>query len=174
MLAGRGTAVAECAVRRLSFAVAETDAYRRNGGFLEETRMFGRRMFTSCAICAVIGLVADDASAQAPTGLKRTITARHDGPAEGYETLEVLVEIEPNFVVDWHIHPGTEAGYTLEGGGELLVKGEAAQMTKPGSSWVIAQANPHTLKNGSQAPKLAITYTVEKGKPLATPVPAPA
>jgi quercetin dioxygenase-like cupin family protein len=136
--------------------------------------MLGRRMFASCAICGAIGLAADDASAQAPSGLKRTITARHDGPADGYETLEVVVDIEPNFVVDWHIHPGTEAGYTLEGGGELRVKGEAMQMTKPGSTWVIAQANPHTLKNGGQPTKLAITHTVEKGKPLSTPVPAPA
>jgi quercetin dioxygenase-like cupin family protein len=136
--------------------------------------MLSRRMFASCAICAAIDLVADDASAQAPSGLKRTITARRDGPTAGYETLEVVVDIEPNFVVDWHIHPGTEAGYTLEGGGELRIKGEETQMTKPGATWVIAPANPHTLKNGGQPTKLAITYTVEKGKPLATPVPAPA
>ena len=135
--------------------------------------MLNRRLFTSCAICAAIGLVADDASAQAPSGLKRTITARRDGPTDGYETLEVVVDIEPNFVIDWHIHPGTEAGYTLEGGGELRVKGEATQMAKPGASWVIARGNPHTLKNGGQPTRLAITYTVEKGKPLATPVPAP-
>lgn len=131
-------------------------------------------MFMSCAICAAIGLVADNALAQAPSGLKRTITARHDGPAEGYETLEVVVDIEPNFLVDWHTHPGTEAGYVLEGGGELRVKGETAQTTKPGASWVIAQGNPHMLKNGGQPTKLAVTYTVEKGKPLASPVPAPA
>lgn len=136
--------------------------------------MLNRRIFTGCAICAAIGLVADGASAQAPSGLKRTITARHDGPAEGYETLEVVVDIEPNFLVDWHTHPGTEAGYTLEGGGELRVKGEPTQMTRPGASWVIAPENPHTLKNGSQASKLVVTYTVQKGKPLATPVSAPA
>ncbi|HME25776.1 MAG TPA: cupin domain-containing protein [Acetobacteraceae bacterium] len=136
--------------------------------------MLGRRMFASCVICAAMGLVADDASAQAPTGLRRTILSRHDGPTDGYETLEVLAEIDPNFVVDWHIHPGTEAGYALEGGGELRVKGEATQTTKPGSTWVIAPVTPHTLHNGGQTTKLALTYTVEKGKPLATPVPAPA
>ncbi|HEY2617186.1 MAG TPA: cupin domain-containing protein, partial [Acetobacteraceae bacterium] len=109
-----------------------------------------------------------------PTGLRRTILSRHDGPTEGYETLEVVAEIDPNFVVDWHTHPGTEAGYALEGGGELRVKGEATQITKPGSAWVIAAATPHTLRNGGSTTKLALTYTVEKGKPLATPVPAPA
>jgi quercetin dioxygenase-like cupin family protein len=128
-------------------------------------------MFASCVICSAFGLAADDASAQAPSGLRRTITARHDGPADGYETLEVVVDIDPNFIVAWHTHPGTAAGYPLKGGGGLKVKGEATQMTTPGASWVIAQENPHTLINGAQPTKLAITYTVQKGKPLATPVP---
>jgi hypothetical protein len=57
--------------------------------------------------------------------LRRTTLSRDDAPTEGYETLEVLAEIDPIFVVDWHIHPGTEAGYALECGGELRVKGEA-------------------------------------------------
>ena len=135
--------------------------------------MLSRRMFASCAVCAAMGLVAADASAQGPSGLKRNILARRDGPSEGYETLEVIVDIDPNFVVDWHIHPGTEAGYTLEGGGELRIKGEQTMMTKPGASWVIAPENPHTLKNGPQATKLLVTYTVQKGKPLATLVPPP-
>lgn len=137
------------------------------------TGMLGRRMFASCAICAAIGLVADDALAQAQGGIRRTITARHDGPVDGYETLEVVADIDPDFVVPWHIHPGTESGYTLEGGGELSIKGEPTMATKPGASWVIAKENPHTFKNGAQATRLALSYTVEKGKPLTTPVPAP-
>ena len=135
--------------------------------------MLSRRRFTGCAICAAIGLVADDASAQAPSGIKRTITTRIDGPTEGYETLQVIVDLEPNFLIDWHTHPGTEAGYTVEGGGELRIKGEAAQMVKPGFSWVTPPETPHMLKNGSQATKLFVTFTVQKGKPLSTPVPAP-
>ncbi len=94
-------------------------------------------MFTGCAICAAIGFVAEDASAQAPSGIRRKVTSRIDGPNEGYETLQVLVDIEPNFVIAWHTHPGTEAAYTLEGDGELQIKGEAAKMLKPGFSWLI-------------------------------------
>jgi quercetin dioxygenase-like cupin family protein len=135
--------------------------------------MLSRRMFTGCAICSAIGLVADDGFAQAPSGIRRTITSRIDGPTQGYETLQVLVDVEPNFVIDWHTHPGTEAGYAVEGVGELLVKGEAAKMLKPGSSWITAPDTPHRLNNGSQATKLFVTFTVQKGKPLATPVPAP-
>lgn len=135
--------------------------------------MLSRRMFTGCAICAAIGLVADDASAQTPSGTRRAITARVDGPIEGYETLQVLVDIEPDFVLDWHTHPGTEAGYTLDGTGELRIKGEETRTIKPGFSWVTAPETPHTLRNGPRATKLFVTFTVQKGKPLSTPVPAP-
>ena len=130
-------------------------------------------MFTGCAICAAIGFVAEDASAQAPSGIRRKVTSRIDGPIEGYETLQVLVDIEPNFVIAWHTHPGTEAAYTLEGDGELQIKGEAAKMLKPGFSWLTPPDTPHTLKNGAQATTLFVTFTVQKGKPLSTPVPAP-
>ncbi len=45
------------------------------------------------------------------------------GPGEGYETLQLIVDIEPNVVIDWRNHPGTEAAYTLDGVGELRIKG---------------------------------------------------
>ncbi|MCF4128933.1 cupin domain-containing protein [Methylobacterium sp. SyP6R] len=135
--------------------------------------MLSRRIFTGCAICAAFGLVADDASAQPSGGIKRTITARTDGPAEGYETLQVIVDIEPNVTLDWHTYPGTEAGYALDGVGELRVKGEAPRTMRSGFSWMTAPDTPHMLKNGPQATRLLVTFTVQKGKPLATPVPAP-
>ena len=135
--------------------------------------MLARRTFGFCAICAAIGLAADDASAQAPSGVKRTITARHDGPTEGYETVELIVDLDPNIETGWVIHPGTEGGVILEGGGELLVKGEPTVMSKPGTSWVLAAEAPHNLRNGPQATKLALTLTVQKGKPQTVQVPAP-
>ncbi|OAS22595.1 hypothetical protein A5481_19590 [Methylobacterium platani] len=130
-------------------------------------------MFAGCAICAAIGLISDDPSAQTASGIKRTVTGRTEGPAEGYETLQVIVDIEPNVVLDWHTHPGTEAGYTLDGTGELRVRGEPARTMTPGFSWVTAPGTPHMLKNGATATRLLVTFTVQKGKPLATPVPAP-
>ena len=135
--------------------------------------MLARRTFASCAICAAIGLAADDASAQAPSGIKRTITARHDGPTDGYETVELIIEFDPNFESGWVIHPGTEGGVVLEGAGEFFIKGEPTVMSKHGTSWVLAAEAPHNFRSGPQATKLALTLTVQKGKPLTVPVPAP-
>lgn len=60
-----------------------------------------------------------------------------------------------------------------EGGGEFSVMGEAAQVTRPGASWAIPTETPHRLRNGPQASRLLITFTVRKGQPLSTPVRAP-
>ena len=140
--------------------------------------MLSRRMFAGCAIYAAVGLVADGASGQQTQhpfpGVKRTIIGKCDGPVEGYETVESIFEIEPNTTVPWHIHPGTETGYVLEGGAEMRMKGEDVQMAKPGANWVIAAETPHTAKIGSQPTKVLFTHVVQKGKPFAVVVPAPA
>lgn len=63
--------------------------------------MLTRRGFAgvaSCALCALTGFIATDASAQdkppaATSGLKRKILSQIDGPAPGYTTINAEVEI---------------------------------------------------------------------------------
>ena len=51
----------------------------------------------------------------------------------------------------------------------MLIDGKPDQALKAGGHFQVPPATPHSLKNGSGAMRLAITYTVEKGKPLASP-----
>ena len=136
--------------------------------------MLSRRIFAGCALCAIGGLAATAASAQttpppATPGVKRTILKQSDGPMPGYVTITVEAEIEAGATVARHTHPGIESGYLIEGGGELSCDGQPAQMLKPGDGFQNPAATPHGLKNGPKTSKLAITYVVEKGKPLASP-----
>jgi quercetin dioxygenase-like cupin family protein len=134
--------------------------------------MLGRRLFTTCALCAATGLVATAADAQAPSGgVKRTILQQTDGPMEGYVTILARGEIAPGAMVMWHTHPGIETAYVLEGGGTLLVKGQADRVAAAGDSFQVPTAVPHALKNGDSVTRIASTYVVEKDKPLATPAP---
>src|ERR1700757_258398 len=102
--------------------------------------MLSRRSFAGfapCAICAVAGLVATDASAQgtkpaAPTGVTRKILSQMDGPVSGYMTLVVEATIEPGAVVARHTHPGIENAYVLEGSPEVPIEGRPTLMLKPG------------------------------------------
>ena len=143
--------------------------------------MLTRRGFTgfaSCALCAITGFAATEASAQgAPAassgGVTRNILAKSDGPAPGYETLTVEAIIEANTPVGRHTHPGIESAYVLEGGFELPIQGQETRMLKPGDAFQIPANTPHAGgKPGAARSRLIITYIVEKGKPLASPAPA--
>ena len=101
--------------------------------------MLTRRSFAgiaSCAICAVTGFVASDASA-----------------AEGASPP----------VVPRHTHPGIESSYVLEGGFELPIQGQPIRMLKAGDGFQIPPETPHAGgKPGDKKTRIAITYVVEK------------
>ena len=88
----------------------------------------------------------------------------------GYVTINAEVEIEPGVMVARHTHPGIESGFLVEGGIDLPLQGQPTRPLKPGDGFTIPPETPHAGgKNGDKTTKLAITYIVEKGKPLASP-----
>jgi quercetin dioxygenase-like cupin family protein len=125
--------------------------------------MLTRRSFAgvaSCAICAVTGFMATDASAQGTP----------PATSPGYVTLLVAIEIEPGVTIGRHTHPGIESAYILEGGFELPIQGMPTRMYKPGDGFVVPPETPHAgNKNGDAKTRVLSTYIVEKGKPLASP-----
>jgi quercetin dioxygenase-like cupin family protein len=131
--------------------------------------------FASCALCAITGFAATDASAQTTPsattpGVTRKILSQTDGPVPGYVTIIVEAEIEAGVTVARHTHPGIESAYILEGGLELPIEGQPTRMMKPGDGFVIPAGTPHAGgKNGDKKTRIASTYVVEKGKPLASP-----
>jgi quercetin dioxygenase-like cupin family protein len=142
--------------------------------------VFTRRLFVPCALCAVTGLIGSEANAQTSQqsgtpagnpGFSRRILQQTDGPAAGYVTLLVAVDIEPNVMIARHTHPGIESAYILAGGGELAVKGKPNRQVKAGDGAQIPPETPHSLKNDAAPMKIIVTYVVEKGKPLASPAP---
>lgn len=140
--------------------------------------MLTRRGFAgiaSCAICAVTGFIATEASAQgappaATPGVKRKLLSQTDGPMPGYVTINMEVEIDAGTTIARHTHPGIESSYVLEGGFELPVQGQPTRVVKAGDGFQIPPETPHAGgKPGEVKSRLAITYVVEKGKPLASP-----
>ena len=132
--------------------------------------MLTRRGFAACGLCAVTGFAATGAEAQsAPGGLKRTIITRTDGPMEGYETVNVRVDIDAGALVARHTHPGIELSYVVDGALELSVDGQGTRTFKVGDGFQVPTRVPHSGKAGDKPTTLAITYVVEKGKPLVSP-----
>ena len=68
-----------------------------------------------------------------------------------------------------HTHPGVESAYILDGEADLIVEGQPDRKLQASDTFQIPAGTVHSLRNGPKATKLAITYTVEKDKPLASP-----
>jgi quercetin dioxygenase-like cupin family protein len=105
-------------------------------------------------------------------GIKRTIVYTGDVSVPGREARIASVEIAPGARAGHHTHPGDEITYVIEGQGELLIDGQPPLKFKAGDGFVVKAGSKHDARNtGTQPVKLAAIYVVEKGKPLATPVP---
>jgi quercetin dioxygenase-like cupin family protein len=125
----------------------------------------------SFLIAGVLTLAAGALFAQA-SGLTRTLVGKADVSVPGREAVVARVEVAPGAKAGRHTHPGDEISYVLEGEATLLVDGEPPRQVKAGESFVIPAGVVHDAhNNGSVAIKLVGVYVVEKGKPLATPVP---
>jgi quercetin dioxygenase-like cupin family protein len=132
--------------------------------------MLTRRGFAACALCAVTGFLATGAEAQnAPGGLKRTIITRTDGPMDGYETVNARVDLDAGTLVDRHTHPGIESSYVVKGTLELSGDGQGTRTFNAGDGFRVPTRVPPSGKTGDRPTTLAITYVVEKGKPIASP-----
>ncbi len=137
--------------------------------------MFTRRTFATCSICTAIGLTATgvDAQSQPSTsgGIRRTILSREDAPDSKYETVQMIVEVDAGVEVPRHTHPGTESSTLLSGEAELYIKGQANKTMTPGNMYLIPASVPHGVRNVTAPLRIAITYVVEKGKPILSPAP---
>jgi len=102
---------------------------------------------------------------------QRVELQRIDTSTPGWEAVLMRAEFEPKAQVGKHTHPGNEVAYILEGALELSVEGRPTKTLKQGESFSLAANTVHWAKNVANGPtKVLVTYIVEKGKPIATPV----
>jgi quercetin dioxygenase-like cupin family protein len=104
-----------------------------------------------------------------PEPITRTILEKFDVPDSNYETVIMLVELEPQVKTGLHTHPGFDAAYCVAGDLTVLERGASSKSIRSGQSWHIRPGIVHEVKAGDHATKVLAMYVVEKGKPLATP-----
>jgi quercetin dioxygenase-like cupin family protein len=123
------------------------------------------------AVAIVAGVLCASAlSAQQP-GFKRVELQRIDTSTPGWEAVLMRADFDPKAQVGKHTHPGNEVAYILEGALELSVEGKAPKTLKQGDSFSLPANTVHWAKNVAPGnTKVLVTYIVEKGKPIATPV----
>jgi quercetin dioxygenase-like cupin family protein len=120
----------------------------------------------------LIGMGIDHLAFAQQPGITRTILLRTDDPASpSYEAVVGVAEIPPGASSGKHRHYGTEVGYVLQG--TLVVEHAGADaMTITAGQAFKNEGGVHNARNPGKTPtKILAVYIVEKGKPLAEPVP---
>ncbi len=125
-----------------------------------------------CGAAMAIAMAGTMAVSAQQTGFTRTPVQQGDLSIPGREGVQAIATIQPGAESGRHTHPGEEFGYVLEGTITLEVQGKPAVTKKAGEGFIIPAGTVHNAKNASAAgAKVLATYIVEKGKPVATPVP---
>lgn len=121
---------------------------------------------------AVLGAGLDRLLLAQQPGIKRTILQRTDEPGStSHEAVMAVAEIAPGASAGKHRHSGIELGYVLEGSVIVEREGQAPVTLIAGEAFK-NDAGIHNAKNpGTKPVKILAVYLVEKGKPLAEPVP---
>jgi len=129
-------------------------------------------LFGALVGAAAVGAGMDRLALAQQPGIKRTILLRTDEPGSTtHEVVMGIAEIAPGAMAGKHRHPGIEIGYILDGSVTLEHEGEPARMLKAGDSFK-NEPGVHNAKNTGTTPvKILAVYLVEKGKPMAEPVP---
>lgn len=105
------------------------------------------------------------------SAIKRTVLQQTDVPGSNYQVEYALVEIPANTRTGRHYHPGTVFGYLLEGEYTLTIDGQAPKTYKAGETVRIEPDVVHDESAGSAPAKFLSVFIIQKGKPLAVPVP---
>jgi quercetin dioxygenase-like cupin family protein len=121
---------------------------------------------------AAIGVSADRVAFAQQPGIKRTELLRSEVPGDpAYEAVMAVAEIPAGMSAGQHRHNGIELGYVLDGSIELQHEGQANRTLSAGQGFK-NEPGVHNAKNVGKGPvKILAIYIVEKGKPLAVPVP---
>lgn len=125
------------------------------------------------AVGTIVGVMLAAAAALAQAqGFKRTEVQRGDLSVGGREAVQAVAEISPSAQSGKHTHPGEEIAYVLEGTVRIEIEGLPPKMLKTGEGLIVPAGKVHNAVNtGSGVAKVLGTYIIEKGKPVATPVP---
>lgn len=120
----------------------------------------------------MVGMGVDHLAFAQQPGIKRTELLRSAIPGDTVnEAVMAVAEIPAGAQAGRHRHNGIELGYVLEGSVQLEHEGEATRMLSAGQGFKNAPG-VHNAHNTGKAPvKILAVYIVQKGKPLAEPVP---
>src|SRR5437763_15662029 len=101
--------------------------------------------------------------------LKRTELQHVTSSIPGRDIVQVITEIPEGVASGWHMHPGEEVGYILEGTVEMEIEDHPKLVLHAGDPFLIPPGTAHNaLDVGPGTGMMLSTYIVEPDQPIAT------
>lgn len=118
-------------------------------------------LLSICLLCPISGI-------SLAKGVHATVLLRTSlSDDESRESVIVDGIIDHKCSTGWHTHPGDEYATVLEGTLELRAKGKEIRTVQAGEAYHNPRGLVHeTVNVGEGNARLAITFVVDKGKPL--------
>jgi quercetin dioxygenase-like cupin family protein len=136
--------------------------------------MFKKMLIVATLAAVALGTAAIAQEMKAPVSpspVKRNIISKVAVPNSNYEVITAILEIAPGFKAGRHFHPGIVTGHVLEGEFWLALDGQPEKTLTAGQGAEIPDKAIHNEGSVGTVPmKAIVTYVVEKGQPLITPV----
>ena len=127
--------------------------------------------FALATAFALGGALALEAEEGKPEAI-RTILEHHDqSGVPGKEIVIGTATLPKGSSVGFHTHPGDEAGYVVRGTLLLKTRGQRDRVLHAGDSFFNPQGAIHSLQAPDSEGLAVSSWIVDKGAPLATPVP---
>jgi quercetin dioxygenase-like cupin family protein len=114
---------------------------------------------------------ADEPKTAAPQ-VARNILEKHDqSGVPGKEIVIGTAAFPAGASIGFHTHPGDESGFVFKGSVVLKTQGQPDRTIKAGESFFNARGAVHSVVAGPEGGTVISTWIVDKGQPMATPVP---
>ena len=120
----------------------------------------------------LVGLLAAAAAATAspPPGIERHILQTVE-PQAGQHVVQGSVNFPTGAVAARHLHRGIELIYVVSGDVEFYIGSDKPVTLHPGDTLLVPRDTPHGGGNTGKPAVVLSTWIVDKGAPLAEPIP---
>jgi quercetin dioxygenase-like cupin family protein len=136
---------------------------------MNASRLLPLALFVPFVVCGI--LVPATAIAQAPGITAKPLLRTTLSGDDTKESVMLAVEFAPGAGTGRHTHPGDEYTTVLEGTLELRADGREVRKVSAGDVYHNPRGLIHEARNvGDKPARVAITFVVDKGKPITQPV----
>ena len=110
------------------------------------------------------------AAEEPPAPIARTVFGHYDqSGVPGKEIVTGTVTLQPGAEVAFHVHPGDEAGYIVQGAVSWKVRGQPDKTLRAGDGFFNPRGSAHSLVATESGARVFSAWIVDKGKPLSSP-----